>query len=194
MMVRSWLAEIDGSTATAQEAIAEVWDVFGAFDIPSARQWIGPRLLRLALAAGDLGRAEAVVTGLDDGVDRSGLLSFRVDAERAHALLDCDGDRASEAVELARMTARRPQLADALVDAADVWGRCGSLAKADDSALEASALYAGMGADACGGARCGDGEQQGTGAPTRRVDLALVSVGTRSRRANGWCWSCSPMG
>ena len=46
------------------------------------------------------------------------------------------------------MTARRPQLADALVDAADVWGRCGSLAKADDSALEASALYAGMGADA----------------------------------------------
>ena len=193
MMVRSCLAEIDGSTGTALEAIAEVWDVFGAFDIPSARQWIGPRLVRLSLAAGNLARAEAVVAGLDDGVDRSGLLSFRVDAEQAHALLECDGDRASDAVELARMTARKPQLADALVDAADVWRRCGSLAKADDSALEASALFTGIGADAWAAAR------RGWQATTRRHasvtrHRALDSGGRRSRKANGSCSSCSPMG
>ncbi len=78
MWMRSLLAEKDGDNTTAVSMLAEVWDTFGAFDIPSGRQWIGPRLARLALANGDQDRAKAVARGLDEAAARTGLLSFRV--------------------------------------------------------------------------------------------------------------------
>ena len=46
------------------------------------------------------------------------------------------------------MTARKPQLADALLDAASVLRDSGASSDADDAALEASSLYTAMGADA----------------------------------------------
>ena len=147
MWMRSLLAEEDGDTTTAISTLAEVWDTFGAFDIPSGRQWIGPRLARLALLDGDRDRAKAVAHGLDEGAARRAVVVPRRRRAQAWGLVEGEPERALKAVGLARMTARKPQLADALLDAASVLRGLGASSDADDAALEASSLYTAMGAD-----------------------------------------------
>ncbi len=148
MMAKSLIAEAEGDLDAASRSVGEVWETFGAFDMQSGRQWIGPRVVRLALATGDRARAKTVAADIEDAAERTDLRSFRVDAERARGLVDADPERSLKAVGLARMTSRRPLLADALLDAAHVLREVGAPADADEAALEASSIYAAMGADA----------------------------------------------
>ncbi len=190
MWMRSLLAEEDGDATTAISTLAEVWDTFGAFDIPSGRQWIGPRLARLALLDGDRDRAEAVARGLDEGAARTGLLSFRVDAERGvgpgrgRSRTGAQSRGAGED-DRAQASARR-RAARCCERAARLRGIVGCRRC---RARGVVALH-GDGRGRVGDAGRGDHEREGGRAPRPSARAGLGSAGSRSRRANVTCSTC----
>ena len=184
MWMRSRLAEEDGDTTMAISTLGEVWDTFGAFDIPSGTTVDRPPpgaarrsstvievVPRPSLAGSTRGRRAPACCRSASTPSARGAWSraIRAGAESRGTGQD-DGTQA--------------QLADALLDAAGVLRGSGASSDADDAALEAASLYMAMGADAWAtrAAATISGKAGGRQAKRRR---GLGSAGSRSRRANG---------
>jgi DNA-binding CsgD family transcriptional regulator/tetratricopeptide (TPR) repeat protein len=148
MLAKARLLERQGDVAAAHAALASVWELFGLLGVLSARQQIGPDLVRLAVAAGATADLPEVCEELAAGAELTGCASFSADALRAAAWRCADPALALSAVEAARRSPRRPMLAAALSDAALLLRRAGRAGEAERLGQEAFDLWTSMGADA----------------------------------------------
>ncbi|MGC4847476.1 LuxR C-terminal-related transcriptional regulator [Micromonospora sp. DT15] len=104
----------------------------------------GPRLVRAAMAVGDIQAAGRVTELVEVVSTRTPVPLWRALADQSRGLRDGDAGALRSAVDQLRTTAARPALADALLDLANCpRTRSG---EARDAAHEAAALYARIGA------------------------------------------------
>ncbi|MDG4810727.1 helix-turn-helix transcriptional regulator [Micromonospora sp. WMMD1120] len=106
--------------------------------------YLGPRLVRAAVAAGDARAAGRITELLQQVATRTPVPLWRALADQARGLRDRDPDALRSAVDGLRTTAAWPALADALLDLACDTGTRSTEAR--DAAHEAAALYARIGA------------------------------------------------
>jgi len=170
-MCRSYLAEAGGDTAGALAGLEELWAGFTLLSLPMPRQWIGPRLARLAVLEGRLDLADDVVRGLTETADRTNLPTQRADALVAMAWRTGEPAAAFEAATVLRPSPRRFQRAEALAAAAVLAARHGARTDASAAALAAAELFEAVGATALAEAA---------------ARLAPVRGGRRPRPATGF--------
>ncbi|MEW2146295.1 helix-turn-helix transcriptional regulator, partial [Micromonospora vinacea] len=117
----------------------------------------GPRLVRAAVATGDVQAARRVTELVELVSTRTPVPLWHALADQSRGLRDGDPDALRSAIDQLRTTAARPALADALLDLANSpRARSG---EARDAAHEAAALYARIGApgdQAIADRRCAD--------------------------------------
>jgi DNA-binding NarL/FixJ family response regulator len=142
------LCELRGELDAAFVALAEVWDLFALLGVRSPLPSFGATFARLARHGGDSARAAEVATALEEAATDSGTGSVRVAAELAAAWRDVDPDRALRAADLARAGPRRPLVAAALTDAANLLHARRRRGEADRVAAEGARRWSELGADA----------------------------------------------
>jgi DNA-binding CsgD family transcriptional regulator len=147
-LVEARRCELAGEHGAALHHLAPVWDLFGDLDIVTGRQQIGAEVVRLAVLAGDHGRAADVTGALQETARRTGLASWLADADRALAWLRLDPDQAHRAAERYGAAGRRLARAAALTDVADLAARLDRTAVARAAARTAAAFWTDLGAPA----------------------------------------------
>jgi DNA-binding CsgD family transcriptional regulator len=171
------LEELDGRPERALEVLLRVWELDRARGVRIYGRWVGPRLTRLAVAAG---RPEAadVVRGVEEGAALAPeVASVQSAALRCRGLLEGDPDRLVAAVELARASPRLLDHASACEDAARALVLDGRPKEASDLLLEAHARYDAVDATAF---------VARTAAELRALGVRPGARGARQRPAMGW--------
>ena len=147
-MCRSYLHEADGDTEAALRVVEEIWAGFSLLSLSMPRQWMGPRLARLAMAHDRVDLADEVARALVQAAARTGLATMQADALLARAWRTGDPAEALEAASVLEGSARRFQRAEAFAAAALLVQRRTSPTDAIRPALAASELFEAVGATA----------------------------------------------
>jgi DNA-binding CsgD family transcriptional regulator len=174
---RALLAEATDDLETAAATLRGAWDIAGDLGILAQRRLIGPDLVRLLLATGDVEVARDVAARMSDAADLGGVPGARAAALRCAAIVERDLEVARAAVALHREGPRRIELADACRDAGLLAADLSDEAAATELLREAAGLY----------------HDAGAARDERQVDAALRSLGVargrreaRSRPQTGW--------
>ena len=146
MLARARLHVVRNEPSEAARVLTDAWHLCSGLGLDAARQALAPDLVRLAVQVGDRELAAAVAAGALSGAEAAGTPAFGALAALAVAHLTADVERALEAVALARRTQRRPLIATALGDAAQLCRLQGKLSSATRLAHEAAELWSSMGA------------------------------------------------
>lgn len=135
-------------TGRLQQAVAELAVLCGPDFRPhtSFRVDSFPKLVRLALEAGDQDTARAAAAACQSGAGRTPLPRERAAAQWCRALLSGDPAEALAAASSYREVKRLPALGGVLEDAATLQAAAGDLDGARDTLTEALAVYAELGA------------------------------------------------
>jgi DNA-binding NarL/FixJ family response regulator len=147
-MCRSYLHEAEGDTEAALRALEDTWAGFSMLSLATPRQWMGPRLARLAMACGRGELAAEVVAALTETADRTGLVTMRADALLARAWQAGEAEAALDAASILESSPRRFQRAEALAAASMLAQRGRSAVDGSDAAVTASDLFESVGATA----------------------------------------------
>ncbi len=147
-MCQSYLHEADGDTAAARQVLEDIWSAFSALSLATPRQWMGPRLTRLAMVDGRVELADEVIGALTETAERTGLATMRADALLARSWRTREPADALAAAAVLDGSPRRFQRAEALAGAAVLYQLRGSATEAADPARAASELFEAVGASA----------------------------------------------
>jgi DNA-binding CsgD family transcriptional regulator/tetratricopeptide (TPR) repeat protein len=174
----SLAAESEGDQDTAFRLLVSAWDHDARRDNRYYHRYLGPALVRLALARDDRPTAERVS---EMTIEAAALAlevpSVQSAALRCRGLVTSDTDCMMQAVVLARSSGRVLDHAGACEDAARVLADLGRTGEARDLLVEATDLYESLDARAWA-AR--------TEAVLRRLGVRRGTRGPRRRPASGW--------
>ncbi|MGH3752916.1 MAG: helix-turn-helix transcriptional regulator [Pseudonocardiaceae bacterium] len=167
LWIQALLCEARGDTGQARALLADAWELGAPLRFCLSYRFLGPDLVRLAVAAGDREQAAAVAQEIADGAQRCGVPSAAGAALRCRGLVNDDPAMLLAAVDTYRQLPPTVELALACEEAGAALCRAGRTAEAVpvlDGALD---FYLRTGAH--------------RGAA--RVDAALRGLGIRRRRA-----------
>lgn len=167
LWVQALLCEARGDTVRALSLLKEGWELAAPLRFCLTYRFLGPDLVRLAVAAGDHEAAQAVTHEIADGARRAGVASAAGAALRCQGLLEDDPDILLAAVHRYRQAPSTVELALTCEDAGAALARAGRDAAAVSITDEALDFYL----------RCGI--QRGVA----RADATLRALGVRRRRA-----------
>jgi DNA-binding CsgD family transcriptional regulator/tetratricopeptide (TPR) repeat protein len=143
---RARVTDHDDGTAGALGVLAAAWDADVERGVRNGSRTYGPTLVRLAVAASDAARAEAVTRELERQAAASTLDGVRGAALRARALVDGDVGTAMDAIAAYGRAPRPYERALATLDAMDVCARAGHPNLAGDCFEDAANELAALGA------------------------------------------------
>ncbi|MGQ0617698.1 MAG: ATP-binding protein [Acidimicrobiia bacterium] len=168
LWIDAQMREVDGDPTGALAAMTDAWALGAPLRYLMAHRFLGPDLVRLAVAAGETMRAEAVTAELELGARRAGTATSTGTALRCRGLVARDPELLLEAVECYRQAPGAVvEGALAAEDAAAVLGRVGRSDKAVTLLDEAMKVYEALGASR----------------PMARTEAALRALGVRRRRS-----------
>ncbi len=167
LWIQALLWEARGEADQARSLLEEAWELAAPLRFCLPYRFLGPDLVRLAVAAGDQQRAAAVAREVTDGAQRSGMVGAAGAALRCQGLLNNDPDLLLAAVEKYRQLSPTIELALACEDAGATLCRTGRAGEAVAIWEEALDFYLRIGA------------QRGAA----RAEAALRALGIRHRRA-----------
>ncbi|MGA8245569.1 MAG: AAA family ATPase [Nocardioides sp.] len=174
---RALLLEAEGRTDDALAVLGDVWDHCTRCGLALEQPVIGPDLIRLAIAAGDLGRAAEVAVAVEEVAARNDVGWLAAAAVRCRGLADDEVEALIEAVEGYRTTPRTLELALTSEEAAVALAREGQTGRARGMFEQAAVLF----------------ERLGATRDLSRTDAALRELGVRRRRhgargrpSSGW--------
>ncbi|MGH2769035.1 MAG: LuxR C-terminal-related transcriptional regulator, partial [Actinomycetota bacterium] len=178
MWAKGLLAEAEGNPDAALAILSNAWDALSSLGLVAGRPLLGPDLVRLALGAGESGRADEVV-GAMERMARSSpdMASVSRAALRCRGLLDNKLAAVLEAVSSYRGSSRPLELALACEDAAEMACRQERAAEARPLLEEALQIYKRLEASR-GMAR--------VDSRLRTLGLRRGRQGRRSRPRSGW--------
>ncbi len=166
LYIQALLSEAQGQTTQARELLEDAWELAEPLRFLISYRFLGPDLVRLAVAAGDRDRAAAVTAEVAEGARRSGLAGASGAALRCQGLLEDDPVALLAAVQTYRRLPQTLELALACEDAGACLVRAGRGADAVPVWDEALTFYLRTGA------------HRGSA----RMDAALRALGVRRRR------------
>ena len=177
LWARALLLEAEGDTATAFTTLAGRWrlcrDASMAIDYPL----VGPDLVRLARAAGDVGLAEEVADAVAAVAFGNDVPSITGAALRCRGLLTDDAEVLNQALDAYASSPRRLEIALTCEETADLTARQGDATGARSLLERAAGLYEGL--DATRGLLRVD-------ATLRRLGVRRGRRGPRQRPQQGW--------
>jgi DNA-binding CsgD family transcriptional regulator len=138
---RALLEEARGDAAAALATLGRAWDDDAACGVVYQRRTRGPHLVRLALAAGDRDRAEAVAAGVEEAAGLASVPSLKGAALRCRGLVEGDPELLLRGVETYRKSPRVFERALACEEAAITVARCGRSAESTTLFGEALDAY-----------------------------------------------------
>lgn len=141
LWARALLLEAQGHHGEALQTLTKAWEVCRAAGVVAEYPVIGPDLVRMAIAGGELILAEEVTLALERLAASAGVASVEGAALRCRGLLDGDAVILLAAVDAYRRSPRRRELALACEEAAVALTRSGRGAEARPLADEALAAY-----------------------------------------------------
>ncbi len=109
--ITALLCEAQGDTVQARAILEEAWEHAAPLRFCLSYRWLGPDLVRMAVAAGDRERAAAVAQEVADGARRAGTASATGAALRCQGLLDDDPTVLLAAVDSYRQLSPTTELA-----------------------------------------------------------------------------------
>jgi DNA-binding CsgD family transcriptional regulator len=130
--------EARGELGQGLALLESAWESTAAAGLLPDHLTMGPDLVRIALAAGDRGRARDVARTVEVVAGRTRVASARAIARRCHGLVDDDDEALGDAVETLQCSPRRVELAFAREDAGALLLKQGR--KAEGTALLDEAL------------------------------------------------------
>lgn len=166
LWIQALLCEARGDDGRALSLLKEAWELAAPLRFCLSYRFLGPDLVRLAVAAGDHQRAAAVAQEVTSGARRSGMAGAAGAALRCRGLVTDDPDLLLAAVQTYRRLSPTIELALTCEDAGAALCRAGRTSEAIPVWEEALDFYLRVGA------------QRGAA----RVDAALRAVGIRHRR------------
>lgn len=176
-VIRGLLAEARGCPDQALAILEEYWrratDAGAAVDY----RLLGPQLVRLALSAGAVQRAEAVAAAVDQLAVHMGTAGARGAALRCRGLLDADGDTLLASAVAYDRAGRPVERAFALEEAGAALAASGRRAEAGAALLEALRVYDALAASAA---------IARTEARMRALGVRRGARGRRPRPQEGW--------
>ena len=171
------LLEADGERADALETLSGCWDRCARRGAALEYPVIGPDLVRLALAAGEAGRAREAAAAVTAVASRNEVPWITGAALRCRGLAANDAGTLDEAVSACARGSRPLQLALTCEDAGAAFARRGDTARAGQLLDQAIAIF----------------ERLGAARDLARAEAALRQVGVRrgrrvthSRAQSGW--------
>jgi DNA-binding CsgD family transcriptional regulator len=174
---RALLLEAGGQTAEALTALSEVWEHCARSGLALEYTVIGPDLVRLALAAGNQGRAADVVAAVGEVAAANDVAWLTGAALRCRGLAHDDAETLLAAVD-AYAASRRPlELALTCEEAATDCARQGQTGQACGLLEQAAATCERLGAIR---------DLARADAALRRLGVRHRRQGTRGRPASGW--------
>ncbi|QGH69679.1 AAA family ATPase [Pseudactinotalea sp. HY158] len=174
---RALLREAEGDPAGAYRMLAAGWRGCRAAGMAVDYAVIGPDLVRLARAAGDLESAEEVTRVVTAVASANDVASISGAALRCRALLRDDADAANGAIDAYVGGARRLEAALVREEAAGLAAAQGRRDDARALLREAAAVFEGLGATRC---------VVRVDAALRRLGVRRGSRGPRRRPDRGW--------
>ena len=174
---QSLLLEADGELAGALDTLGGCWDRCARSGLAADYPVIGPDLVRLALAAGDAGRAREVAAAVTGVASRNQVPWITGAALRCQGLAEDDADILDAAVSAYAHGSRPLELALTCEDAGAAFARRGNVARAGQLLERAVTIY----------------ERLGAARDLARADAVLRQMGIRrgrrvshSRAQSGW--------
>lgn len=174
---RALLHEANGDLIPATETLRSAWELAGDLGIVAQRRLIGPDLVRLLIAAGDVEGARGVATQMAEVAALSEVAGARAAALRCRALVDSDVEVARDAVAVHRDGPRRLEHADACRDAGLLASGAGATDLARELLRGAATLYHDAGAVR---------DERQVDARLRGLGVARGRRDARSRPQVGW--------
>jgi DNA-binding NarL/FixJ family response regulator len=176
-LARARLAEARGELEAAAAGAAESWQLAHRYGVRSHLAWFAPQMVRIALAAGERGQAEAMSAAADAVAAPLQIASRRGCALHCRGLIEDEPGLLLEAVSVLRGSGRPLQLGLALESAACALARAGRDGEARPLGREALELYRQSGAT---------GDADRAGARLRSAGLRMGARGSRARPKWGW--------
>jgi DNA-binding CsgD family transcriptional regulator/tetratricopeptide (TPR) repeat protein len=177
LLARALLLEAEGDTTQAYTELAERWRLCRSVGMAIDYPVVGPDLVRLARAAGDLDLATEVAFAVDEVAGRNQVPSVTGAALRCRGLLTDDLDAAVRAVDAYAEGQRLLEVALSGEEAADLAARHGASDTARSLIERSGSVF----------------EQLDASRGVMRVDAALRTLGvrrgrrgTRQRPQRGW--------
>jgi len=167
LWIQALLCEARGDTGQARALLEDAWELAAPLRFFLSYRFLGPDLVRLAVAAGDLERAAAVAQEVAEGAQRSGVAGATGAALRCQGLVDDDPAVLLAAVQAYRQVPPTMELALACEDAGAALCRASRVTEAVSVLDDALDFYLRTNA------------QRGVA----RVEAALRTLGVRRRRA-----------
>jgi DNA-binding CsgD family transcriptional regulator len=171
------LLEASGELAQALETLSDCWDRCARSGLAIEYPVIGPDLVRLALAAGDAGRAREVAAAVTGMASRNQVPWITGAALRCQGLAENDASILQAAVDAYAREPRPLEFALACEDAGAAFARRGNVARAGQLLDQAITIY----------------ERLDAARDLARADAALRQMGirhghhvTRRRAQSGW--------
>ncbi|MGH3886728.1 MAG: ATP-binding protein, partial [Pseudonocardiaceae bacterium] len=130
LWIQALLCEARGDTGQARALLEDAWELAAPLRFCLSYRFLGPDLVRLAVAAGDTARAAAVADEVADGARRCGLPGATAAALRCRGLVDGDPTVLLAAVHTYRQGPQTVELALAGEDSAAALCRAGRAAEA----------------------------------------------------------------
>jgi DNA-binding CsgD family transcriptional regulator len=144
--VRALVLEAGGDVAGAYADLARVWDQCAQSGLALEYPLLGPDLIRLALAAGDTGRARHTAAAVADVAAANQVPTMTGAALRCQGLAEANAGLLRQAVDAYSHGPRPLELALACEDAGDAFARQGSAETAVPLLGQALAAYERLGA------------------------------------------------
>jgi len=141
MWARALLLEAGGRPAEAFSALAEIWDQYAGWGMALEYPVLGADLVRLALTAGDPGRARDVAAAVADVAAANQVPSLTGAALRCRGLVEDDAGLLADAVEAYARGPRLLELALAAEDAGKAMARHGQADRARGLLDQAAGIY-----------------------------------------------------
>jgi DNA-binding CsgD family transcriptional regulator/tetratricopeptide (TPR) repeat protein len=160
------LLEADGQLADALETLSDRWDRCARFGLAVEYPVIGPDLVRLALAAGDAGRARDVAAAVTGVADRNEVPWITGAALRCQGLAENDAGILQAAVDACAGGSHPLELALTCEDAGSAFARQGNMDRAGPLFDQTITIY----------------ERLGAARDLARAEAALRQVGVRRGR------------
>lgn len=174
---RARVLEAGDDLSSAVTLLDNAWGLADSLGIVSQRRLIGPDLVRLLRATGQLDRAREVAYAMSSTAEMSGVVSARAAADRCVGMAMGESDRMLAAVELARTAPQRLEHARTCEDAGTVLSGSGRDDEAKELLIEAGDIYR-----HCGARR----SKRRVDASLRRLGVVRGRKGPRSRPVTGW--------
>jgi len=138
---RALMFEASGELADALETLSDCWDRCSRSGLALEYPVIGPDLVRLALAAGDAGRAREVAAAVTSVASRNEVPWITGAALRCQGLAENDADILQAAVSASARGSRPLELALTCEDAGTAFARQGNVTRAGQLLDQAITIY-----------------------------------------------------